>query len=85
MALEQARKWLAKRGFTEQVWDREHGMTATLYLIRNPHTGQKANLSHHYEKKGRPVDLAKIAFHLMEQPKRRTPEQKLRDHFILYD
>lgn len=84
--LADAQAKLTKLGF-EQVPDREaNHRDATVYTWKNPVTGQRANLSHHFvDKRGRKIDEAKLGFYRMVQPKRRTPEQKRRDNFVLYD
>jgi len=85
--LEQAKKYLADRGFTFK-YERQIGDRTDLYVYQNPHTEQLANLSHTTtDKKHRPIDEAKLVFHLLKQhkPKRRTPDQKYRDNFVLYD
>jgi len=86
MTLEQAKQYLVDRGFTDLTGTRDHGMNSTLYVYTNKFTGQRANLSHAYrDKKGRDLDQAKIAYHLVKQAPRRTQEQKARDNFVLYD
>lgn len=86
MTLGEAQKYLTERAFQLLPGSvRSHGIGATLYVYQNPATGQKANLSHYTNRKGQVIDSAKIVYHLLQQPKRRTPEQKARDNFILYD
>lgn len=87
--LDQAETWLRERGF-EPTGDRQSsGLSATLQVWKNPHTGQKANLSHYTaDKKNCPVDKTKIGFFLVKPPKRRTQEEKRRDdqrNQVLYD
>jgi hypothetical protein len=84
--LKQAQQRLLSKGFrpTDRISD--NGFGSTLYVWQNPHTTQRANLSHkHLDKKGNKQDVAKIAYHLVTKPKRRTPEQKRRDNYVQYD
>lgn len=86
--LKRAKEILKAKGFKQ---DGSHGAQhthATIYQWRNPYTGQLANLKHTTsDKRGRKLDQAEIAYHIMKQNrlKPRTPEQKARDNFVLYD
>jgi hypothetical protein len=84
--LEKAKAKLTAQGFKDLNQVGQY-TGSTVSVWQNPHTGQRANLKHIYEKKGKKVDLASISYHLLakDRPKRRPPEQKYRDNYIHYD
>lgn len=82
--LAKAKKFLESKGFVEQG-KRDSGMDAELFVYQHPSTGQRANLSHYYRDRKGPKDETQIVFHTVSPAKRRTPEQKRRDNFVLYD
>lgn len=86
--IEQAIAILHGQGFKCNPEEGTDRSGSRLYIFRNELTGQKANLSHYYkDKKGRPINEAKIAYHQVkgERTKRRTTEEKDRANFVLYD
>lgn len=86
--LEKAEALLTSQGFQKQEGQTQQFQSADVHHWTNPHTTQRANLSHKSrDKRGRPLDEAKIAYHLVKEmrSKRRTPDQKYRDNFVLYD
>lgn len=86
MTFAKAKKFLEDRGFVLLPDHTQQFQTAQVYHFTNPHTTQRANLSHKSkDKRGNPIDEAKLNFHLVTQPKRRTSEQKYRDNYVQYD
>jgi hypothetical protein len=84
--LEEAKELMQKEGFVLEEGKTRNMGRSTLYSYKNPTTGQGVNFSHYNaDPKGRPLDKVNLTYKSVTPTKRRTPEQKRRDNFVLYD
>jgi len=72
-------KYLTDRGFEYQQGMNQNYNSGTLKHYKNPLTGQRGQLMD----KG--PGKSHVSFFTTTPTKRRTPEQKARDNFVLYD
>jgi hypothetical protein len=85
-SFEEAKALMAKEGFVLEEGKARNMGRSTLYSYKNPTTGQGVNFSHYNaDARGRPLDKVNLTYRSVTPTKRRTPEQKRRDNFVLYD